>query len=665
MLKKKYNKSEYRFRNLFENSGIAIWEADLSEVKKSINQIKESGIRDFRLYFDQHMNEVIKCASMVKLLDANKEILNLVKAKSKKQVLNNLSDFFIEESFAAVKEVLIGLAEGNLRIDGEIPLKILTGEIRQVLFQLSIVPGEEDTWAQGLISFIDITEKKKTEQALRESEKHLQEILENVDAVFYMMSGKTGEIVYINSAYEKIWERPVAEIKKNPETWLDAVHPEDVNSAKKLFEKGSGELHYRILLPDGSIRWIWDRMFPILDEKGEIQYLCGMAADITERKLYEAEILRSERNYRNLFENAGIAIWEEDLSDVRIYIDKLKETGIDDFRLYFNKRIDEVIKCASLVKLLDVNNEVLNVVKAKNKEEVIRSLPAFFIEESMDAAKEEIIALAEGKRRIDGEMPIKIMNGEIKQVLFQLTIVPGYEDTWAKALFSFIDITERKRIEESLRLFRTLLDKSNDAIELFDTETGQIVDVNERACTDLGYSRSELLGMNVFDMDPNQNQHSFKEALMNFQPSNSTIIESSHRRKDGSVYPIEVNVTVVELEKIYTIAIVRDITERKLADKKLAASEERYKLLFESAAEGILVVDVETQELKLVNKAACQMFGYTEQEMTGLSISNLHPVEYLKDLISAIRISGSGQWPGIRRIAMQKKRRHIILCKRL
>jgi len=156
------HKSEQRYRNLFENAGTAIWEADLSDLRNYISQIQESGIRDFRLYFDQHVDEVIKCASMVKLLDANKEILNLLKAKSKKQVLNNLSDFFIEESFDSVKEVLIKLAEGNLRMEGEMPLKILTGELKQVLFQLSISPGEEEKWAKGIISFIDITDKKKT-----------------------------------------------------------------------------------------------------------------------------------------------------------------------------------------------------------------------------------------------------------------------------------------------------------------------------------------------------------------------------------------------------------------------------------------------------------------------------------------------------------------------
>ena len=313
LLKKKLQKNEQRFRNLFENSGIAIWEADLSEVRKSINQVKESGIHDFRLYFDQHLDEVIRFASMVKLLDANKEILNLIKAKNKKQALNGLSGFFIEESVGAVKEVLIGLAEEKLRMDGEIPLKILTGEIKQVLFQLSIVPGEENSWAKGIISFIDITDKKNTEQALKESENQLQEILENVDDVFYMMSGRNGGIIYINSAYEKIWKRPVAEIMKNPETWHDAIHPEDVNSAKNLFEQGSGELQYRIILPDGSIRWIWDRMFPILDEKGEVLYLCGMAADITERKFYEKTLRESEATLDEAMKIAKLGTWEYDV----------------------------------------------------------------------------------------------------------------------------------------------------------------------------------------------------------------------------------------------------------------------------------------------------------------------------------------------------------------
>ena len=101
----------------------------------------------------------------------------------------------------------------------------------------------------------------------------------------------------------------------------------------------------------------------------------------------------------------------------------------------------------------------------------------------------------------------------------------------------------------------------------------------------------------------------------------------------------------MKLEKNYAIAIVRDITERKLAEKELAASEERYKLLFESAAEGILVADVELQELKLVNKAAYQMFGYTEKEMTGMSIMKLHPVEYLKDLISLFESQAQGNDP--------------------
>ena len=108
------------------------------------------------------------------------------------------------------------------------------------------------------------------------------------------------------------------------------------------------------------------------------------------------------------------------------------------------------------------------------------------------------------------------------------------------------DITERKRVEESLRLFRTLIDKSNDAIEVIDLETGQFIDVNERACTNLGYSRSELLNMKVFDVDPNQTPESFQSIMDGIQHSKSTIIETLNRHKDGSFFPVEVNVTASE-----------------------------------------------------------------------------------------------------------------------
>ena len=93
----------------------------------------------------------------------------------------------------------------------------------------------------------------------------------------------------------------------------------------------------------------------------------------------------------------------------------------------------------------------------------------------------------------------------------------------------------------------------------------------------LDIAGSELLSMKIFDIDPGQTQEIFKSLIKQIQQSNSTIVESLHQRKDGSTFPVEINIAVVKLGKMYSIAIVRDITEKKIAENKLKRSEEQLK----------------------------------------------------------------------------------------
>jgi PAS domain S-box-containing protein len=136
------------------------------------------------------------------------------------------------------------------------------------------------------------------------------------------------------------------------------------------------------------------------------------------------------------------------------------------------------------------------------------------------------------------------------------------------------EVSERKRAEESLTLFRSLIDRSNDAIEVIDPETGRFLDVNETACRRLGYSRKEMLSMNMPDVvDTGGSPLSLPAAVEGTRKAGSRIIESRHRRKDGSTFPVEINVQLVHLNRDYLLAVVRDITERKLAEDALHASE--------------------------------------------------------------------------------------------
>jgi len=141
-----------------------------------------------------------------------------------------------------------------------------------------------------------------------------------------------------------------------------------------------------------------------------------------------------------------------------------------------------------------------------------------------------------------------------------------------------VDITERRHAEESLHLFRKLIDHSSDAIEVVDPKTLGFLDVNERSCRDLGYTRLELLSLRVPDIDPAMNESSMAKIEKELQESGSVIFESMHQRKDGSTFPVEINLKRVELDRPYNVSVVRDITERKRVDEALRQKSEELTL---------------------------------------------------------------------------------------
>ncbi|MCA9524404.1 MAG: PAS domain S-box protein [Myxococcales bacterium] len=128
------------------------------------------------------------------------------------------------------------------------------------------------------------------------------------------------------------------------------------------------------------------------------------------------------------------------------------------------------------------------------------------------------------------------------------------------------DVTDKRAIDEQLALFHALIQRSNDAIEVLDPETGRILDVNERGCLDLGYSRDEYLELTVFDIDPMVDSRTFAGTVEWVRRSGATIWEGIHRRKDGSTFPVEVSISHVGLSRGYLVAVVRDITERRKAE---------------------------------------------------------------------------------------------------
>jgi PAS domain S-box-containing protein len=178
-------------------------------------------------------------------------------------------------------------------------------------------------------------------------------------------------------------------------------------------------------------------------------------------------------------------------------------------------------------------------------------------------------------------------------------------------------VSENERTIGELKLFRTLVDHSNDAIEVVDPGTLRFLDANEKACSALGYSREELLSMRVFDIDPTVTEASSgkdKEAL---KKSGFVVTEKLHRRKDGSTFPVEVSMRWVRLERDYVIVICRDLTERKQAEEALKKSEEKFSKAFRQGPLSLTLTSVKEHRYIEVNQAFEHMTGWGREEVIG------------------------------------------------
>ena len=146
---------------------------------------------------------------------------------------------------------------------------------------------------------LDITARKLGEFALRETEERFRQLAENIHEVFWMSNPETAEILYISPAYQNVWGRTCASLYADSKSWVDAIHPDDRQRVREAAstKQVTGEYSevFRIIRPDGSVRWVHDTAFPVKNATGAVYRVVGTAEDITERKQLEAQFLRTQR----------------------------------------------------------------------------------------------------------------------------------------------------------------------------------------------------------------------------------------------------------------------------------------------------------------------------------------------------------------------------------
>ena len=284
--------------------------------------------------------------------------------------------------------------------------------------------------------------------------------------------------------------------------------------------------------------------------------------------------------------------------------------------------IESEPECVKLVghdySLLDMNPAGLAMFGANSREQVIGqsllSLVAPEWRESFMAMHEKVF---QGESVVS-EFEIIGFNGARRRVETHSTPL---RDSISRAITRLAitrDITDRRRTEESLKIFRDLMDRSTDAIEVLDPITLRFLDCNLTAHQGLGYSREEFLSLSAFDIDPVLTKALAARTVAEMEKSGFAIFESMHRRKDGSTFPVEINVKTIRLERDYRLAIVRNITERKLAQERL----QEYEKVVEGLQEMIVVVDREYRYL-LANQAFLDYRALKREKVVGRLVSEV------------------------------------------
>lgn len=207
---------------------------------------------------------------------------------------------------AGIRSVLDGTAD---RFSLEYPCHA-PGEKR--CFLMNVIPLDDESASGAVVMHIDITERWQSEEVLRVSEERFRQMAESIRDVFFLRDSASNRMLYVSPSYEAIWGRSRESLYADPDSWRDAIHPDDRELKREPIrtglQTGTFDLEFRIVRPDGAIRWIESRGFPVRDAAGTVVRVAGIAGDITHRKRAEVSIRRLNRVYAVLSQINGLIV---------------------------------------------------------------------------------------------------------------------------------------------------------------------------------------------------------------------------------------------------------------------------------------------------------------------------------------------------------------------
>jgi PAS domain S-box-containing protein len=291
--------------------------------------------------------------------------------------------------------------------------------------------GKGQGW-QCRVAVVDITEHKWSEEKLKESEQRFQEMAISIRGVFWLFDWDKRKAIYVSPAYEEIYGRPIKEVYDLTEEWDKNIHPDDrlfVNeSFKQVFQKTGPEgasIEYRIIRPDGEVRWISNRVYAVRDPDGKIRHLTGFAADITDfkrslddKKCLEVQLAQAQKMEALGTLAGGVAHdFNNILTAIMGYTEIAKLNVAEPEKV--RKNLDNLLKSSKRAK--DLVSQILSFSRHAAGEHEILTL-SYTVQESLNMLKATIPSNIEIKQKLDSHGKVRADPSQINQMMMNLSI---------------------------------------------------------------------------------------------------------------------------------------------------------------------------------------------------------------------------------------------------
>lgn len=516
---------------------------------------------------------------------------------SRSEILGRfIGDFHVPGQEEKLRQVLLAFVEGGA-VEGMLFEFLCRDGSRKTMSATSRIGRDGNGRFQRThCILVDVTRQEQAESQLRDSEQRFREVLENIEDVFWMTDPRTSQVLYVNPAYENLWDHSREELYKAPRSFLERVHPQDRARVTREIEglaKGIyHDMEYRVIRPDGSEIRVRDRAFPVHDSNGEVYRVAGIIQDVTALHRTSAALKESEARFRSLFEHAAAGL----------------TTSTPDGRL------------------TEVNRAFADILGYAPEELAGKTIRAIIHPDDWGAHQEMLDAIDQGERSTC-QLQERYLKKDGSPLWMRVSSAGVCDEQGELKFFVSLqqDIDRLKRTEarlnEQLAERASLLDAAPVGIGLVRDRGFQWL--SQRFLDMLGYAEDELLGRSVRCIYPSDQEYERVGTIKYAQveATGSGEIETVMRHRDGHELHVLLRSTAVDRQDLSAgvIFTALDMTERKEAEKDLRL----FRTLMDHSKDILLVADAESAEIKDFNQAACSGLGYSREELSSLKILDI------------------------------------------